>query len=182
MKKPTGTVIEQQTVLESKSFAVSRERVHLPNGHETTIDVIRHPGACAIVAMLDDDHVVLLHQYRHAIGQWQLEVPAGKFDPGESPEQCAARELEEETGFRTETLESLGMIWPTPGFSDEKIYLFLCSDLQSGTQRLEPNEVVEVVSMPFTEALAAVSTGEIQDAKTIAALTLSAQRRPTADR
>lgn len=177
MSDKQSTVLSQQIVLESRSFSVSRERVHLPNGHETTLDIVRHPGACAIVPMLEGDRVVLLHQYRHAIGGWQLEIPCGKFDPGETPEQCAARELEEESGFTARSLDRLGAIWPTPGFSNERIYLFLASGLEAGNQRLEPNEVVQVTTLTFAEALEAVHAGTICDGKTIAALSLAAHRR-----
>ena len=177
MSNDEARVLDSKTILESRSFKISREQVQLPNGHQTTVDIVRHPGACAVVPILGDGRLVLLRQYRHAIGGWHLEIPCGKLDPGETPEECAARELEEESGFQPGRLESLGAIWPTPGFSDERIHLFLGTALKLTEQRLEPNEVVEVLTMPFDDALGLVHKGEILDGKTMIALALVAERR-----
>ena len=155
---------------------VSRERVRLPGGRETELDIVRHPGAAAVVPFLDEDHVLLIRQYRHAAGGTILEVPAGKLDPGETPEVCAARELEEEAGRRAGRLEKLGWIFTTPGFTDEVIHLFAAYELATVPTRHEPDEVIELVPMPFAEALELVWRGELTDAKSALALVHAAHR------
>jgi len=152
------------------------ETVELPNGHRVALDLVRHPGAAAVVPFLDDERVLLIRQHRHATGGALLEIPAGKLDPGESPETCAARELEEETGYRTGRLERLGSIWTTPGFSDEVIHLFAAYDLEPTQQRLEPDEIIELVPTPLAEALDALD-GPVVDGKTATALLLADRRR-----
>jgi ADP-ribose pyrophosphatase len=150
--------------------------VTLPNGQAIDIDVVHHPGASAVVPFLDDDRVLLIRQYRFAARGELWEVPAGKLDAGESPEICAARELEEEAGVRAGRLESLGPIWPSPGFTDERIHLFAAFELEPARQRLEDDEVIETVEVPLDEALEKVWSGGISDAKSALALLLSARR------
>ena len=103
-------------------------------------------------------------------GGWLLEVPAGKLDPGEAPDTCAARETEEEVGYRVGRLDSLGWIWTTPGFTDEKIWLYLARDLVPGSQNLDEDEVLTVETMPLVEAVSKVHQGEICDGKSVCAL------------
>ncbi|HKX46760.1 MAG TPA: NUDIX hydrolase [Planctomycetota bacterium] len=152
------------------------EEVTLPNGRTTALDLIRHPGASAVVPFLDDERVLLIRQYRYAAGGTIYEVPAGKLDAGEAPETCARRELEEETGYRAARFERLATIWTTPGFTDERIHLFAARELTRGTQRLDHDEMIELVPMTLAEALDRVWSGEISDAKTALALVHAAQR------
>jgi len=154
------------------------DTVTLPNGHTTTLEMIRHPGAAAVVPFLDPATILLVRQFRHAAGGYLLEIPAGKLDPGEAPERCAARETEEETAHRAGRLERLGAILTTPGFTDEIIHLFAGFDLVRTQSALEADEDLTVVTLPFAEALARVESGEIQDAKTMSALLLAARRWP----
>jgi ADP-ribose pyrophosphatase len=149
---------------------VSSERVALPNGRTFLLDVVRHPGAAAVVPFLSDDEVLLIRQYRHAADGMILEVPAGKLDRGEPPDACARRELQEEAGQRAGRLEALGWIWTTPGFTDEKIYLFAAFDLVPTPQLLDDDEVIELVPTPLSSALELVWRGEINDAKSAMAL------------
>jgi len=155
---------------------VSSERVALPNGTTAVLDIVRHPGAAVVVPFLSDDEVLLIRQYRHAAGGMILEAPAGKLDDGELPEVCAHRELQEEAGQRAARLESLGWIWTTPGFTDEKIYLFAGFDLTPVPQRPEDDEIIELAPMPLGTALEQVWCGEIHDAKTAMALLHAARR------
>ncbi len=154
---------------------VNTERVTLPNGTRIDIDIVPHPGAAAVVPFVSDDEVLLIRQYRHATGGTILEVPAGKLEPGEAPERCAARELEEEAGHRAGRIKELGWIWTTPGFSDERIFLFAAFDLEAVPCRLEADEVIEPVRVPLALALDLVWRGELNDAKSALALIQAAQ-------
>ncbi len=153
------------------------EEVELPGGRRTQLDLIRHPGAAAVVPFLSDDEVLLIRQFRYAAGGEIYEVPAGKLDPGETPEACAHRELEEETGYRAGRLEPLAQILTTPGFTDERIHLFAAEALSPGRQRLDDDELIELVPLPLAEALAMVWSDALPDAKSSLALLHAAQRR-----
>lgn len=154
------------------------EDVTLPNGAQVALEVIRHPGAAAVVAVDETGAVVLIHQYRHAGGGYLWELPAGVLDhAGEAPEVCAARELREETGLVAGALTPLGSILTTPGFTDERIHLYLALHLREESSAREADEdIADVARVPFTEALGRVRRGEIVDAKTIAGLHLAAAR------
>jgi ADP-ribose pyrophosphatase len=168
--------VNRRLVHKGRSISVFVESVELPNGQRVELDILRHPGAAAVVPFLSPSEVLLIRQYRHAAGGTIFEVPAGKLD-GEDPAVCAARELEEEAGQRAGRLEKLGEIWTTPGFTDEKIHLFAAFDLAPVPQRLERDEVIELVRMPFSRALELVWSGEIADAKSALALLHAAHRR-----
>lgn len=169
--------MSERRVQRGAQFELITDRVALPNGRSVLLDLLKHPGAAAVVPLLDDGRVLLIRQYRFATGGFLLEAPAGKLDAGEAPEACAARELEEETGYRAGRVEQLGTMWPSPGFTDERIHLFLATDLRPATQRLEADEIIELVPMAFDEAIRRVHAAEIQDAKTAMALLLAAERR-----
>jgi ADP-ribose pyrophosphatase len=147
------------------------EDVTLPNGHVTTLEIVRHPGAAAVATFDEQGRVTLIRQYRHAAGGYLWEVPAGKLDPGETPATCAARELAEEVGLAARHLESVGSIVTCPGFCDEVIHLFVATGLRQVTANLGADEVIESITpVPLHDALAMIRRGEIRDAKTIAAL------------
>jgi ADP-ribose pyrophosphatase len=155
---------------------VRTERVALANGHEVVLDIVAHPGAAAVVPFASERDVLLIRQYRHAVGGSLLEVPAGKLEAGELPERCAARELEEEAGRRAGRLLPLGWIWTTPGFCDERIHLFAAFDLEPAPRRPQEDEVIEVVRTSLEEALERVWRGELTDAKSALALLQAARR------
>jgi ADP-ribose pyrophosphatase len=146
------------------------ETVTLPNGATVELEVIHHPGAAAVVPVREDGAVLLIRQYRHAVGGYIYELPAGKLDPGEDPKDCAARELEEEIGFRASSLEHLVTFYTTPGFTDEVIYVYQAFGLTPGRQKLDTDEVLEVVAFPLEDALAKIREGTIRDGKTIVGL------------
>ena len=146
------------------------EEVTLPNSVTVTMEMIRHPGAAAIVPLDDEGHVTLIHQFRHAAGGFIWEIPAGKLDDGEQPVACAARELQEEVGLVASELTHLGSILTAPGFCDERIHLFLARGLSAVPQRLEHDEVLTVSRVPLTQAIEMIRGGQIEDAKTIAGL------------
>ena len=146
------------------------DRVRLPNGNVVELEMIHHPGATAIVPLLEDGTVLMIRQYRYATGGWLLEVPAGKLNRGETPEECAFRETEEETGHRPSELRPLGWIWTTPGFTDEKIWLYIATGLTETRQGLQEDEVLSVERMPLAEAIEKAARGEIHDSKSTCAL------------
>lgn len=159
-----------------RSIAVYAEEVALPNGRRVTLDIVRHPGAAAVVPFVGRDEVLLIRQFRHAAGGMVIEVPAGKLDGSEDPAVCARRELEEEAGQRAGRLERLGEIWTTPGFTDERIHLFAAFDLEPVAQRLEDDEVIELLQVGFDRALEMIWSGEVRDAKSAMALLHAAHR------
>lgn len=164
----------RRTVFRGRVLDVGVEEVELPNGVACSLEVVRHGGAAAVVPLTADGDVVLVRQFRHAAGGWLLEVPAGKLDAGERPIDCARRELAEETGVRASTWHELGWIWTTPGFCDERIWLYLASDLEPASQRLEHDELLEVVRMPLAEAVS-LAEHDMPDAKSAIALLRAAR-------
>ena len=165
------------TLYTGKIFDVVLEKVTLPNGAVKDREIVRHPGAAAMVPLLDDGRVVLIKQYRHAVGEFVWEIPAGTLEPEEAPTACARRELVEETGYEAANLEKLTEILPAPGYTDEHIHIFLATGLKPVNQRLEDDEVLELQPTVFETALAMVAQGEIRDAKTIAGLFLTSLKR-----
>ena len=149
------------------------ESATLPNGVTVDLAIIRHPGASAIVAIDANGAISLLSQYRHAVGGWLREIPAGCINPGESPRACAERELREEAGLLAGQWDQLGAIVTIPSFCNERITLFLARDLTPAARELDHDEVIEVARVPLDEALSMIRRGEIFDAKTIAALHLT---------
>lgn len=160
----------KKAIYKGKIIDLSVETVTLPNGATAELEVITHPGAAAVVPMKDDRTVVMVRQYRHAVGGFIYEIPAGKLHPGEDPKDCAAREVEEETGYKVNRLEPLLSFLTTPGFTNEIIHIFTGTDLSPGTQDLGADEVLEIIEMPLDQAIARINDGEIQDAKTIIGL------------
>ena len=153
-----------------KLFTLVTENITMANGFKTDIHILRHPGAAAVVPVTSSGSVILIHQYRHAVGESIWEIPAGTLDPGESPLECAERELSEETGFRAATFKRLGDIVPVPAWSDERIHIYLATGLTSTRQALERDEQLEVHEVQWEQALSMIDTGEIKDAKTVAGI------------
>ncbi len=166
----TVTVHRQEEIYRGRVFSMVRENVTLDNGVTVDIDTIRHPGASAVVPLTADGAVILIRQYRHSVGGYIWEIPAGTLNPDEDPGRCAARELTEETGYTAGSWRGLGEITPLPGYSDERIHLFLATDLAAARQNLDADEVLDVHEFPFDTAAAMIENGDIQDAKTICAL------------
>lgn len=157
-------------VFESRKYAVRRLQVRVADGSFHEYDVVTHPGAAIILPVLPDGRVVLIHNYRVAVEQELLELPAGTLDPPEPPMECARRELAEETGYRAGSLEPLLSFYSTPGICSEKMYVFLARGLAPGPTELELGERIRVAPMDLGAALEAIRAGRITDGKTIAAL------------
>lgn len=167
---PDNPLIERKSIYKGRIVNLSLDKVELPNGRVCELEMIRHQGAAAVVPVDEERNVLMVKQYRYASGGWLLEVPAGKLDGGEAPEVCATREVEEETGFKPDKLIPMGWIFTTPGFTDEKIWLYLAKNLEPSKQDLQTDEVLTVEKMPFSDAFNMALKGEIQDAKSICAL------------
>jgi len=160
-------------------ISLDLDTVRFPNGTVGEIEIIRHSGACAVIPFLTDPaglepEVLLIRQYRYAAAGYVYEIPAGRLDAGELPEECAARELAEETGHVAARLTALTTIFTTPGFTDEQIHLFLATGLTKGQSNLEPDEFLDVEPMRFSRAIRMIKSGEISDGKTIAGLLYAA--------
>lgn len=167
-----------ERVYSGRIISVDLDSVRFPDGSIGQLEMIRHPGASAVVPLLgdptDDPEVLLIRQYRYAAEAFLYEVPAGRLDPGETPEMCAHRELREETGYTATRVERLFTMFTTPGFTDEKIHLFLATGLTPGASAREADEFMELVPTRLSAALAMIERGEIQDAKTALALLYAA--------
>jgi ADP-ribose pyrophosphatase len=172
----TATINSRTKVHQGKVFKLIRENVTLDNGVNTDVEFVEHPGATAIIPVLNERRVVLLKQYRHALRKYIWEIPAGTLDPQESVLDCAKRELIEETGFSADQWHKLGEITPVPGYSDERLHIFLATRLQPAERNLDKDEIINVHEVEFNEALEMIRRGEIQDAKSIAGLFLAFDR------
>jgi ADP-ribose pyrophosphatase len=174
------TLKASRRVYSGRVISLDVDTVAFPNGTIGELEMVRHPGASAVVPFLDDPsgddpRIVLVRQYRHASDGYLFEIPAGRLDEGESPEKCATRELREETGYSAERIEHLASFFTTPGFTDERIHVFMATGLVPGDQALEPDEILDLHPTPLSEALKRVSTGEIVDAKSMLGILLSAR-------
>ncbi|MGE5252971.1 MAG: NUDIX hydrolase [Planctomycetaceae bacterium] len=160
----------RKSIYQGRVVNLNLETVRLPNGATVELEIVHHPGAAAVVAMKDEETVLLIRQYRHAAGGYILEIPAGTLKPGEAPRDCAARELGEEIGFRASALEPVVTFFATPGFTDEVIHVFKATGLTPGRQNLDHDEVLEVVELPLRDAIGRIGDGTIRDGKTIVGL------------
>jgi ADP-ribose pyrophosphatase len=167
------TVLASERVYEGRILNLRVDQIRTPQGVEALREIVENGGAVAVVAVDDQQRVVLVKQYRHAIRAVITEIPAGKLDGDEDPLEGIQRELREETGFRAGQWKSLGSIYPSPAWSTEYIYLYLATDLIPGPTALEVDEAIELVMMPLAEAIELVRSGAIIDAKTVAALLLA---------
>lgn len=177
-EKPDAQLASKE-LYKGKIITLNRETVQFPDGTAAEMDIVRHPGASAIVPFMsdpegDEPQLLLLRQYRYAAGGYIYEIPAGRLDGDESPADCAARELKEETGCTAERLEPMYTMLTTPGFTDELIHVFLASGLTHGETAREADEFVDVVIMSLAEALELIRTGEIMDAKSALAILYAA--------
>lgn len=164
-----GIVAPGTLVFESRRFQVRRQEVRTAGGVHV-YDIVTHPGAAVILPLLPDDQILLIHNYRPAVGRELLELPAGTLDLPESPRDCALRELAEETGYQAGRLEPLCSFHSSPGFCTELLHVFVATELKPGPTRHEASEQIRLTPMKYAEALAAIGGGQIADGKTIAAL------------
>lgn len=175
-ERPDFELLDSRKVFEGRVLGLRVDQVRLSNGRIAELEVVRHPGAVAVAAVTSTGDVLMVRQFRYAIGDWLLEVPAGKLDRGEDPAAAAVRELEEETGYRAGRLEPLGLVWTTPGFSNETIGLYLARDLELSRQALQDDEVLTVERVPFERAVEQALDGTLHDSKSVCCLLRAARR------
>ena len=169
------TLLSTERLYSGRIVNLDRDTVRFPDGSTGQLEMLRHPGASAVVPFLDDPEaddprVLLLRQFRHAADGYIWEIPAGRLDAGEAPEACARRELQEETGMRAKQLHQLTTIYTTPGFTDERIHLFLARELEEGDHRREADEFMELHVRRWSAVREMIQRGEIGDGKTLVAL------------
>lgn len=165
----TEKIIESRNIYEGDFLKVERVKVILPDNSESYRDIVRHPGAVALLAFLEHDTVILVKQFRMAVNDEVLEIPAGKLEKGEDPLHAAKRELEEETGYKAEKIEYLGNVLIGPGFTDEKIHIYKASHLYRGIKGGDDDEFIEVLPFKLKDIKKLIKEGKIVDAKTICA-------------
>jgi ADP-ribose pyrophosphatase len=163
-------LLSRELKYSGRIFDFSLDQVLFQSGQKVQLEVIHHRGGAAVVAITAKDEVVLVKQYRHPMGEYLLELPAGKIDLGHTPEQTAANELEQEAGFKANLLKLLTISYPAPGYSGERLYIYLAEGLEKVEQKLDFDEEIEVVYIPFKQACEMIFSGEIRDAKTIIGL------------
>lgn len=165
--------LRSEKVFEGSVVGLRVDQVILPSGRATTREVVEHSPSVVIVPVDDDDNVVLVRQYRYPVGIALLEAPAGMVEEGEEAEECADRELREETGLRARTMLSLGQFWMSPGYCNELMHAFVARDLVSDALEPDEDEAIEIERVPLAAATQLIRDGAIQDAKTIAALLMA---------
>jgi ADP-ribose pyrophosphatase len=178
MKRPDHQVASKR-IYSGKIVSLDVDTVRFPDGSTGDLEMIRHPGASAVLPFLsdpkgEDPQILLIRQFRYAADGYVYEVPAGRLEPGEDPRECARRELLEETGCQAESVQYLTTIFTTPGFTDEKIHLFMATGVTGGRAQPESDEFVELQPRMLSQALRMIQAGEIQDAKTIVAILYAA--------
>jgi ADP-ribose pyrophosphatase len=165
--------LHSERIYEGRLVSLRVDTVELPSGRQTKREIVEHGGCAAIVAMDTGGEVLLVRQFREAVAEDLLEIPAGKLESGEEPLRCARRELEEETGFGADTWRELGFFYTTPGFCTEGMHVFLATGLRPATREPDEDEIIDVVRTPASEVPGLIASGEIRDAKSIAGLLMA---------
>jgi len=168
-------ILKSVEIFRGRVFDVTMDTIR-EGGKTYQREVVRHPGSAVIIPIFADGTIALVRQYRHPAVRYLLEAPAGSLERGEAPEEGAARELEEELGYVAARLEKLTEFFVSPGFCEEKMWVYLATEMTKTEQQLDDDEIVEVVRIPFSHALSMITTGEIDDAKTMIGIMLAAPR------
>ncbi len=170
---PSFDVIRSEQIYQGRTFRLRRDTVEMPNGHETKLDIVQHDGSVVMIPVDAEGNMLFVRQYRHPTGLELLELPAGTRNGAEPPETCAAREMREETGLAAAHLEQLGAFYLAPGYSTEFMYVFLATDLTPNPLPADADEFLRVQKIPVRQAMEMGEKGEVQDAKSLAALLLA---------
>lgn len=166
----TEKPVKEETIYDGRILKLNRDEVILENGERAIREVIHHSGGAGVLAVDDEENIYLVKQFRYPYGEEMLEIPAGKLSKGEDPLACAKRELEEETGMVADKWELLGAFRPSPGYTDEKLYVYIARELKEGSQHLDADEFLDVERYDLFRAVKMIERGEITDAKTVIAI------------
>lgn len=166
-------LLKSEVLFQGRAFSIRRDVLLTPDGRETRFDIVEHHGSVILIPLDDEGNILFVRQYRHAVRGDLLELPAGSLDEGEAPEMCAARELREETGYAAQVLEKVGEFYLAPGYSTEKMTVFIARQLYAAPLEADADEFLDLVRLPLNEALRAAEAGNIPDAKSLAALYLA---------
>jgi len=167
-------LLDREYIYRGKVLDLSRSRFQSEAKGEVTIEIVHHNGGSGVIPLFEDQTIALVRQWRYPLRRYSLEICAGRIELGDNPEQTAIRELEEEMGLRAEQIKKLGEFNVAPGYCEERIYMYLAEGITASSQNLDDDEEIEVIRLPFDEALEKVRVGEIDDAKSIIALHLAA--------
>ena len=166
-------LLKSEVLMKGRVFAIRRDYLKTPDGRETKLEIIEHGGSVVIIPVDENGNVLLVRQYRHATGGDLLELPAGTLDEDEDPEVCAAREIREETGMAAASLKKLGEFYLAPGYSDEFMIVYLATELSDSPLDADDDEFLSLEAVPIAEAIRMAQSGQIPDAKSLAALFLA---------
>jgi len=169
-KKFEEVTLRTEPIFQGKIISLQVDTVQLPNGATATREIVKHPGAVAVLALTDDSRMLVVEQYRKPLEKSQIEIPAGKLDAGEDPLDAAKRELEEETGYRCESLRHISSFYTSPGFADEILHLYAAERLSKGEANPDEDEFLELEAITLEQAQAYMREGRISDAKTVMAV------------
>ena len=166
-------LIDSESIYDGRAFHIRRDHVRLPDGRSTKLDIVEHIGSAVIIPVDEDGFLYFVRQYRHAAGLDMLELPAGTLEPGEDPLVCAQREVREETGMAAGSIREIGSFYLAPGYSTEFMHVYLATDLHRDPLEADADEFLSVEKIPIKEAFAMAESGNLPDAKTLAALLLA---------
>jgi ADP-ribose pyrophosphatase len=166
-------LIKREYVHRGRILDLSRSRFISEAKGEVEIEIVHHNGGAGTLPLFEDGTIALVRQWRYPLGRYSLEIAAGRIEPGDTPQETAARELEEELGYRASELRKIGEFFVAPGYCEERLYVYIATGLEPSRQKLDDDEEIEVVRMPFAEAVGRVHSGEIDDAKSIIAILLA---------
>lgn len=170
MEEIKETTLSSELIYDGRIMRVYKDKVMLQSGKESVREYIRHSGGASVLAVDEDENIYLVSQFRYPYASQTLEIPAGKKEYGEQPLVCAKRELEEETGLVADNIRLISTVYPTPAYTDEKLYVYLATGLKKTQAHLDEGEFLNVIKMPFAQALELAKQGKINDSKTLVAI------------
>lgn len=166
-------LIQSEPIYQGKVFSLRKDEIRLPNGETAKLDIVEHPGAVVLLPVDESGRIWFIRQYRHSAGEFLLELPAGTLEAGEELDRCAYREIREEIGMSAGQIQKIGEFFPAPGYSTELLHLYLARDLKPDPLQGDEDEFIQVEQIPVGEAFTLAESGQIRDAKTLAALILA---------